>query len=539
MRRLIEILIAELAEAWRKIAAQDEEIGGLHEQLARKDEKIRQLSDELKVSKKLPKRPDIKPDVDAKKKSKPGAAGRRKRKRRGQQYSTKAKEKTVVLKCENVPPGAVRVGFRDYVVQELELQVLKIVYRRERWRTPDGTFVTAELPAHVNGHFGADLRRLVISLYHQGQSTAQRITNLLNDIGIRINQRTVVRMLTGAANLVAESQQVLAAGVAGAQWIHADDTGARHKAKNNYCLVVGNDKFTYFATCPTKSRLNFLQVLSGETPAYTVNAAAIGYMKKRQLANRTIALLSQHPQHRFGSESEWLAHLDTLGVSKTGAARSPPQTIATEGALWGALIESEALAGTVVLSDDAGQFNIGECHALCWLHAIRQLLKLACPTDTSRRIVDAKRSQMWGFYHLLQLYARNPNALLANWLRQRFDAIFDERTDYHALNLELRRLHANKDELLAVLGHPQTPLHNNLAENDIRAHVTRRKISFGTRSDSGRDARDAYLSLLKTCHKQGLSFWDYLGDRFRIPDTPHVPALPALVAQIAIPDCPT
>jgi hypothetical protein len=35
-------------------------------------------------------------------------------------------------------------------------------------------------------------------------------------------------------------------------------------------------------------------------------------------------------------------------------------------------------------------------------------------------------------------------------------------------------------------------------ENDIRSQVTRRKIGGGTRSDTGRDCRDAFLGLAKT-----------------------------------------
>jgi hypothetical protein len=59
--------------------------------------------------------------------------------------------------------------------------------------------------------------------------------------------------------------------------------------------------------------------------------------------------------------------------------------------------------------------------------------------------------------------------------------------------------------------------------------VTRRKISAGTRSDAGSDARDAFLGLMKTCAKQATSFWDYLGDRLGVPDAPAVPRLAELI----------
>ena len=90
-------------------------------------------------------------------------------------------------------------------------------------------------------------------------------------------------------------------------------------------------------------------------------------------------------------------------------------------------------------------------------------------------------------------------------------------------------MHANKPELLRVLDRPEIPLHTNGSENDIRAQVIRRKVSGGTRSDTGRDCRDAFLGLAKTCAKLGLSFWDYLGARLNVPDQPAIPSLPDLV----------
>ena len=51
----------------------------------------------------------------------------------------------------------------------------------------------------------------------------------------------------------------------------------------------------------------------------------------------------------------------------------------------------------------------------------------------------------------------------------------------------LARLHGNKAELLMVLERLEIPLHTNGSENDIRCHVTRRKISAETRSEIGWD----------------------------------------------------
>ncbi|MBF0423790.1 MAG: transposase [Magnetococcales bacterium] len=98
-------------------------------------------------------------------------------------------------------------------------------------------------------------------------------------------------------------------------------------------------------------------------------------------------------------------------------------------------------------------------------------------------------------------------------MKQRFDDIFIQNTGYETLNQTLRRLHDHKNELLLVLQRPDVPLHTNGSESDIREYAKRRKVSGGTRSDSGRVCRDTFISLKKTCRKLGVSFWSYLIDR--------------------------
>ena len=110
-------------------------------------------------------------------------------------------------------------------------------------------------------------------------------------------------------------------------------------------------------------------------------------------------------------------------------------------------------------------------------------------------------------------------------MRARFDRIFRRRTGFAMLDRLLTRLHANKAELLTVLDRPEIPLHTNGSENDIRCYVTRRKISAGTRSDVGRDCRDAFLGLAKTCGKLGIPVWDYLGSRLNVAGHAAVEAL--------------
>ncbi len=178
-----------------------------------------------------------------------------------------------------------------------------------------------------------------------------------------------------------------------------------------------------------------------------------------------------------------------------------------------------SLPDTVIVSDDAGQFNVGR-HGLCWVHSERLVHKLDTFSDQNRAAQATVRGLIWKFYRDLKAYRCAPTKQRKAALRARFDRIFKRATGFVTLDRLLARLHANKSELLMVLNRPEIPLHTNTSENDVRCQVTKRKVSGGTRSDVGRDCRDAFLGLAKTCAKLGIAFWDYLGDRTRRPGHP-------------------
>ena len=427
-----------------------------------------------------------------------------------------------------VPPGSQFRGYQDFLVQDLVLRTEAVRYRRERWLTPEGRLIVAPLPGGVDGHFGPELRRYVLAQYHQGQTTVPRLVAQLRAVGIAISKRQVMRLLIGDQQpFLDESQDVLRAGLASAAWVTVDDTGARHRAVNGVCTQIGNDHFAWFGSTASKSRLNFLELLRAGHGDYVVNAEALAYMRGRALAGPVIARLEGHPQRVFADQAAWQAHLERLGIRGMEGSLGPAR-LATEGALWGAIKAHGLLPGTVIVSDDAGQFALGE-HALCWIHAERLVHKLETFTDQQRVAQARIRDLIWWFYADLKAYRREPGRRRKAELRARFDRIFRRRTGFVMLDRLLERLQANKAELLQVLDHPEIPLHTNGSENDIRAQVTRRKLSGGTRSDLGRDCRDAFLGLAKTCAKLGLNFWDYLGARLGIPGQASVPYLPDLV----------
>ena len=187
------------------------------------------------------------------------------------------------------------------------------------------------------------------------------------------------------------------------------------------------------------------------------------------------------------------------------------------------------LADTAVISDDAGQFKIGP-HGLMRVHAERLVHKLDTFTAAQRAGQTRVRRLIWLFYRCLKAWPRNPSPARKATLSARFDRIFGHKTGFATLDRLLARLRANKSELLLALERPEIPLNTNGSENDIRCQVTKRAISGGTRSDLGRDCRDAFLALLKTCAKNGMTFWDYLGARLAVPGCQPIPALAQIVS---------
>lgn len=266
-----------------------------------------------------------------------------------------------------------------------------------------------------------------------------------------------------------------------------------------------------------------------------INQAALDYMKERALPEIVIDQFAAYVDTVFSSRQEWEHCLDALGL--TGMKVTPdPVQIASEAALWGAIRHQGLLQGplgeTVVVSDDAGQFRVG-AHALCWVHAERLVHKLIPANDRQRNAVETAKRMIWWFYQALKDYKLAPSLERAETLRARFDRIFRRlRTGYATLDKLLRRLFRDKTGLLRVLERPEIPLHTNASENDIRAFVTKRKISGGTVSENGRDSRDIMLGLAKTCRKLKLSFYEFVGDRLGIPGL-KIPPLATLVSAPA------
>ena len=363
------------------------------------------LRDEIARLKNLPPRPPFRSSgMEKATDAKPGDISVSKKKPRGPKLDVKRVSRQEVLRVDAPIRSRVK-GYRSVYVRDLVMKAELVHYRRECWVTPDGKTVLAPLPEGITAGYGVNLRRLCLMLHTQGQVTTGRLTTLLNDIGLDISKRQVVRLLTGQLDsFAAEDAAVLHAGLVSSSYVTVDDTGARHSHNNGYATHIGGPNFSVFRTTKSKSRLNFLSLLRGNYQDYVLNDAAFDYLEARHGASPLTAGLRSFEPQRFCNQVPFMTYLASKGVDifDTHAVG-----LLAEAGLWGAIRHHGLMGDMVIVSDDAGQFRVGN-HALCWVHAERLVQKLVPTTAKEERWTTVVRDLIWRYYKALKAYKQNP-----------------------------------------------------------------------------------------------------------------------------------
>ena len=93
-----------------------------------------------------------------------------------------------------------------------------------------------------------------------------------------------------------------------------------------------------------------------------INATALAYLVEHGVPESIVAALLAAGPRSFADEAAWQAHLDSFGFGAGHRRR------VTEAAMIGSIVARGLLTDTVIVSDDAGQFDVFQ-HALCWIHA--------------------------------------------------------------------------------------------------------------------------------------------------------------------------
>ena len=501
---VVRLLLAFMEQQQEFIQNQQVEIDALKTEVA----KLKKLPPKPKIrASKLPKDDDNDNPTghsgNKKSSSGNGTGNSRKRKKKLNIH------KTTIIKPDNLPEQSRFLGYQDYFVQELLFKPFNTRYRLARYQTPDGDTCIGQLTFDTHtGHFGHILQSYIVYQYYHQRVTQPLIKQQLTELGVDISAGQINEILIHDKDtLHTEKNELLTAGINNSTYIHVDDTGSRHDGKNGYCTHIGNETFAWFSSTRFKSRINFLQLLRGNAIDYTINEAALDYMRAEGLPHKPLTIIEQCDYSHFDNEGTWNDYLKDNGITTKRHVR-----IATEGVLLGTLIESGFPIDLVIMSDDAGQFDI-LLHALCWIHADRVFQRILPLNKRHDKELNWVHTQIWEIFYELKQYKLEPNDSLKLVISEHFDELCRTKTSFETLNQALKRLARNKKELLLVLERPDIPLHNNLSENDIREYVIKRKISGSTRSKEGQLCRDTFVSLKKTCLKQGISFWDFINDR--------------------------
>jgi hypothetical protein len=460
-------------------------------------------------------------------------ARRVERGKRGKRTSiTIDREQILTVDRRLLPPDAEFKGYEALLVQDVVIRTDNVLFHKEVFYAPSTRqSYRAPLPRGYSGEFGPGLHALVLVLAFGCLVSEAKIRELLTNVGIQIADGTISNLLIKDQTVFhAEADHVYQAGLRSSPWQQIDDTGTRVNGQNQHCQIVCNPLYTHYHTTEAKDRLHVLDVLRGGQPrVFRLNAEALSYLDQVTLSQVTRQRLLALPWEQDLDETSLLALLSTQLPNLGAQAR---KWILDALAVAAYHAQTSEPVVRLLVCDDAPQWAwLTEAIGGCWVHEGRHYKKLSPTIATHGQTLDCFLEQFWLFYDELLAYREQPRAAEQVRLAAAFDTLFATTTDYWALNERIAKTRARKAVLLAVLSHPEIPLHNNAAELGARQRVRKRDVSFGPRTREGAQAWDTFQSLADTTRKLGVSFYQYIHDRIR--GDGRLPPLAELIAERA------
>jgi hypothetical protein len=387
------------------------------------------------------------------------------------------------------------------------------------------------LPPGYAGQFGPGIKALTVVLYHAANMSEPKVREFFGFVGVHISEGEISNLLIkDQGTFHAEKEAVYAAGLCSSPWQHMDETSTRVNGVNAHCHTVCNPLYTAYVTTDKKDRLAVLEaLLNGRPLTFRLNAEAYTWLEPVGLPASALAALQQLPQDQVLSKAEFTQQLAVALPTLGSQAR---RRVLEAAAVAAYHAQQEFPIVDLLLCDDADQFKrLTEELALCWIHDGRHYKKLTPVLSLHRQQLDDFLGRYWELYDALLNYRLAPTSDEATRLSQRFDSLFATHTGYADLDDRIAKTQAKKDALLMVLKHPELPLHNNPAELAARRRVRKRDVSFGPRTEEGKQAWDTFMTLADTAKKLGLSFYHYIFDR--VSQTNRIPKLADLITERA------
>ena len=480
---------------------------------------IQRLRDENNRLKGEQGKPEIKANVEAEA-SKDHSSEKERKKARKRQAKKKtaslviAREEILKVDQALLPADAIFKGYEENVVQDILLKTDNVRFLKEKYYSPSlGCTYLAELPTGYGGQFGPGIKALSLALYHGGLMSEPKIIEFFENVGIQISKGTLSNLLIkGHEDFHAEKEAVYEAGLASSDYQHFDDTPTRFNGKNNYCHVICNWLYTAYFTRAGKDRLSVLAVLrQGRKRIYVLNVEALAYLDGMPFSKETRRILEDWRSETVMEEDTFLHELDLRLPILNKQHRSAVLSAAAVAAYHA---EHGVSIVQTLVCDDAPQFKwLTRWLALCWIHEGRHYKKLEPVVALHQTLLKDFLTRFWAYYDQLLEYRQLPTTQEALRLEAEFDALFDTPCGYTELDKRIASTRSHKGELLLVLKFPELPLHNNPAELGARGRVRKRDVSFGPRTEEGKQAWDTFMTLAATTKKLNVSFYEYVRDR--------------------------
>jgi len=475
------------------------------------------LRDELNRLKGEQGQPKIKPNRPA---APDQSSERERRKRKPRKKGSKVEqlevheEQVLLVDPAQLPADAESKGHEEVVVQEVEIKLHNILFHKEKYYSPsEQKTYLAELPAGYEGEYGPGVKALTLVLYHAANLSEPKVSEFFQYVGLRISAGQVSNLLVkGQEKFHADKEAVYAAGLKSSPWQHIDETGTRVNGVNHHCHIICNPLYTAYVTTARKDRLAVLQaLLNGRPLTFRLNAEAYTWLEPVGLPTTALTGVQALPQDQELSEAEFTRRLDEQ-LPRLGAQHR--RRILEAAAVAAYHAQQEFPVVELLLCDDADQFKrLTEELAGCWVHDGRHYKKLTPVVPLHGEQLADFLGDYWDFYDQLLAYRPAPTPERAARLTSQFDELAARVTGYAALDERIAKTRAKKEALLMVLRHPELPLHNNPAELGARQRVRKRDVSFGPRTEEGKQAWDTFMTLTATAKKLGVSFYHYVFDR--------------------------
>ncbi|MEK6752160.1 MAG: transposase, partial [Chloroflexota bacterium] len=364
-----------------------------------------------------------------------------------------------------------------------------------------------------------------------GLMSEPKIIEFFENVGIQISKGTLSNLLIkGHEEFHAEKEAVYEAGLASSDYQHFDDTPTRFNGKNNYCHVICNLLYTAYFTRAGKDRLSVLDVLrQGRKRIYLLNAEALAYLAGMPFSKETRRILEDWRSETVIEEETFIHELDIRLPILNKQHRSAVLSAAAVAAYHA---EHGVSIVQTLVCDDAPQFKwLTRWLALCWIHEGRHYKKLEPVVALHQTLLKDFLTRFWAYYDQLLEYRQHPTEAEASRLEAEFDALFGAPSGYAELDKRMASTFSNKGSLLLVLKFPELPLHNNPAELGARGRVRKRDVSFGPRTEDGKQAWDTFMTLAATTKKLKVSFYEYVCDRILKKNA--IPPLADLITKAA------